>query len=427
MRRIFAVLAPLFAIAGCGGEVVLTAVEGSELSITANPTAIPVFNGVSTITVVGFKSQEDGGGPLTDGTQIFLTTTVGIIEERVEMRNGVARGYLRSNGRAGVANIVARSGAGIEAVLGGAGEGAPAGVLIGNAAGINILLTANPPTITPPNNTTELVATVFDNDNNRMPDVPIIFTTSAGSLASMSTTLRTNAAGQAIDRLTLLNEGSATVTAFSGAPEGGIRSNDVTVNRSTQTDVVVASVSPTSGAQGTTLSVTVSGANFQPGAIVSFGEDISVNSVTFVNSNQLVANITIDPAPQNTSSARTVTVINPDGSNGNLPNAFRIITTNPAPVISSLFPTATATRGAVVTVTINGFNFDPAAQVSFSSPAGSVNIVSTTFNSSNQIEVDIIVDPAPPGGSGPPAGTLFQVRVQNPDGLLSNSQGFTTN
>jgi hypothetical protein len=80
-----------------------------------------------------------------------------------------------------------------------------------------------------------------------------------------------------------------------------------------------------------------------------------------------------------------------------------------------------------VTVTINGFNFDPAAQVSFSSPAGSVNIVSTTFNSSNQIEVDIIVDPAPPGGSGPPAGTVFQVRVQNPDGLLSNSQGFTTN
>ncbi len=415
----FAGFASLFS--GCGGEVPLTAVGAATLFISANPTAIPVFNGASTITVVGFKDPEDGGGPLTDGTQIFLTTTVGVIEERVEMRDGVARGTLRSNGRAGLAIVVARSGAGVEAQLEGVGD-APGGVLIGNATGINILLTANPPTVVPPNNTTELVATVFDNSNNRMADVPIIFTTSAGALASMSTSLRTNAAGQAFDRLTLLNQETAVVTARSGA----IASNDVTVNRGTATDPIVASVSPTSGAPGDTLNVTISGANFQPGAIVSFGEDISVNSVRFVNSNQLVANITIDDAPQNTSSARDVTVTNPDGGSGSLASAFRITTTNPPPVINNISPPSTTLRNTAFDVTINGFNFDPSAQVIFSSSAGSVNINSTTVNATgDQIIVNIDIDDVPSGG--PPNGTVFQVQVRNPDLLTSNARTFTVN
>ena len=406
-------LLALASLTGCGGEVPLTAAEGSELSIVANPTAISVFEGVSNITVVGFKSVADGGGPLTDGTQIFLTTNVGIIEERVETRNGVAHGTLRSNGRAGLATVTARSGAGITAAL-------ENPVLIGNAEGINILLTANPPTLTSPNFTTELVATVFDNSNNRMANVPIIFTTTAGALATQGTSLRTNASGQAFDRLTLLNEPTATVTAFSGA----VQSNAVTVSRGTTTDPLVASVSPSSGSPGQTLSVTINGANFQPGAVVSFDDGIAVNSVRFVNSNQLVANITIDSNIQNTTSGRTVTVTNPDGSSGSLTDAFRIVTTNPAPEIANLFPIATATRNVIVTVTINGFNFDPAAQVIFSSPAGSVNIVDTRVNSASQIEVDIIIDTDPPG---PPAGTVFQVRVRNPDGLQSNANNFTVN
>ena len=309
-------LALLF-LAGCGGEVPLTATEGATLFITANPTAIPVFEGVSTITVVGFKAVADGGGPLTDGTQIFFTTDVGTIEERVEMQNGVARGTLRSNGRAGRATVIARSGAGIFAPL----EG-DARVLIGNAEGINILLTANPPTITPPNTTTELVATVFDNSNNRMPGVPIIFTTSAGALASMSTTLRTNGNGQAMDRLTLLNEESADVTAFSGA----VSSNTVTVNRATITDPVINFVSPSSGNPGDTLSVTINGANFQPGAVVGFDPGgIVINSTTFVSSTQIIVNITVDSSvPSTPDTPFDITVTNPDGGTDTLVNAFTV-------------------------------------------------------------------------------------------------------
>lgn len=395
----------------CGGEVPLTATEGAELSISANPTAIPVFQGVSTITVVGFKAVADGGGPLTDGTQIFLTTNVGTIEERVEIQNGVARGYLRSDGRAGLAAVSARSGAGIAATL-------ENPVLIGNAEGINILLTANPPTITSPNNTTELVATVFDNSNNRMPDVPIIFTTTAGALASMSTSLRTNALGQALDRLTLLNEDAATVTAFSGA----VTSNAVTVNRATTSEPLVNSVRPSSGAPGQTLSVTIRGANFQPGATASFGQGIAVNRVNFVNSGTLIANITIDPGAQITTAGRTVTVTNPDGGSGSLADAFLVTTPGslPPPFISSVNPPSNGTRGVAFTITITGTDFQPGAVVGFA--PGGITINSTTFVSSTQIDVNITVATVPTV----PLNTPFDVSVINPDGGTDTlPNGFT--
>jgi len=406
-------LALLF-LAGCGGEVPLTATEGATLFITANPTAIPVFEGVSTITVVGFKAVADGGGPLTDGTQIFFTTDVGTIEERVEMQNGVARGTLRSNGRAGRATVIARSGAGIFAPL----EG-DARVLIGNAEGINILLTANPPTLTSPNFTTELVATVFDNSNNRMSDVPIIFTTSAGALASASTSLRTNANGQATDRLTLLTEDSAEVKAFSGA----IESNPVTVNRGTTpapTGPLVTSIRPSSGAPGQTLSVTIHGANFQPGATVSFGQGIAVNGVTFVNSGTLIANITIDPSAQVSTGGRTVTVTNPDGGSGSLPDAFLVTTPGaaPAPIITSVVPPSSGLRATDISMTITGLNFQTGAAVGFS--PGGITIVSTTVVSSTQIAVVIQVD------TTVPAPTPFAITVTNPDGGTDTQpSGFT--
>ncbi len=391
--------------------VPLTAPGGASFTITANPTSIPAVGGTSTITIVMFKAAEDGGGTVADGTQIFLTTNLGVIEERVATTIGIARATLQSNGRAGTATITAVSG-NVTAE--------PVTVEVG--AGINIVITANPPTVSPPGFTTEIIATVFDSDNSRVANVPIIFTTSAGALASQGASLRTNATCQAFDRLTLLNEATASVTAFSGA----VASSPVTVGRGTVPGPLVTSIAPTSGLPGQTLEVTIDGLNFQPGAVVSFGEGISVNSVEFVNSNQLVGEITIDSDIQNTSASRTVTVTNPDGTSGSLPSAFRINTPNPSPLITSLSPTQTAVRGAPgETVFINGLNFQSGAQVTFTSGSGSVNVTFTQFNSASQMEVDIIVDPVASGG--PPVGTIFSVRVINPDGLQSNAANFTTN
>ena len=388
--------------------VPLTAPGGATFTITANPTSIPAVGGTSTITIVMFKAAEDGGGTVADGTQIFLTTNLGIIEERVATTIGIARATLQSNGRAGTATITAAPGT----VTAGP-------VMVEVGAGITILLTANPPTVSPPGFTSEIIATVFDAENNRVADVPIIFTASAGALASQGASLRTNASGQAFDRLTLLSEASASVTAFSGA----VASAAVTVNRGTIPGPNVTSISPTSGEPGETLNVTINGLNFQPGAVVSFGEGISVNSVRFDSSNQLVANITIDSDIQNTSASRTVTVTNPDGTSGSLSGAFRISTPNPAPRITSLTPTALSTRNVPELLTILGFDFQSGAQVTFT-PSGFVNFIGTPTVTASQILLTISVQ-SPPPLPGPPSPTVFQVRVINPDGLQSNPVNFT--
>ena len=360
-----------------------------------------------------FKAKVDGGGAVADGTQVFLTTDLGVIEERVATTIGIARATLRSNGRAGTATIRATSGtleektATVEVGAGGEGD--------------VITVVANPSVLGPQEFTSEIVATVTDSRGNPVADVPLIFGTDAGAMASAGAVLQTSSSGQAVDRLTFLDDGtdSATVTVTSGALTG-----TVTVSRATFDPPLIGSISPTSGSPGDTLDVTIDGLNFQFEALVNFGEGISVNSVEFVNSTRLVANITIDSNIQNTSSSRTVTVTNPDGKFGTLPSAFSITTPSPAPLITSLSPTQTSVRGATVTVFINGLNFQAGAQVTFSSSAGSVNILSTFFTSSTQMEVDITIDSVP---IGPPAGTVFLVRVINPDGLQSNVANFTAN
>ena len=388
-------------------SVPLTATTGSELSISANPTAIPAINGVSTITVTGFKSADDGGGTLPDGTQIFFTTNVGIIEQRVEMQNGVARGFLRGNGRAGLAAVEARSGAGITATL-------ASPVLVGNAEGINILVTANPATVGPPDFTSRIVATVFDNDNNALSDVPLVFSTTAGNLASESSILRTNQLGQVTDRLTLENESSATVTATSGNV-----SATTTISRGTVLTPIVSSVFPSSGAPGQTLNVTITGLNFLPGGTVSFGQGISINSISFVSSTQLVVNITIDVNARIETQGRTVTVTNPDGSSGSLSDAFRILAPGalPAPQITSVSPTgmASSDRGAGFPFTVRGLFFQSGTLVGFN-PAG-VAVSGETVNAAGDtITMTILIEPEPPGGTGPPANEVFDVTVTNPDG-----------
>ena len=381
----------------CGGGVPLTAPTGAELSIVANPTTIPVVNGISTVTVTGFKSADDGGGPLTNGTQIFFTTNVGLIDEQVEMRNGIAKAQLQSNGRAGSATVEARSGAGITATLANP-------VLIGNAGNINITVTANPATASRPDFTSDIVATVFDNDNNRLPDMPLIFSTSAGSLASQGSILTTNMNGQAFDRLTLIDETSATVTVSSGTASGS-----VSIGRGVGPDPIVASVFPSAGAPGQSLTVTITGLNFQSGAAVSFGQGISVNGVQFVNSTTLVVSITIDPNARTETTGRTVTVTNPDGGSGSLADAFRVLVPGaaPAPIILGVGPPSSGSQNTPsLNVPISGVDFQATPSIGF---GAGITVNSVTFNSSTSLTVNISIDAIAALG-------FRDITLVNPDG-----------
>jgi hypothetical protein len=82
------------------------------------------------------------------------------------------------------------------------------------------------------------------------------------------------------------------------------------------------SASPSSGAQGTNISVTLTGTNFVSGATCNFGAGITVNSCAFSSSTQLTAAISI--AAGATVGTRTVVVTNPDGASASLVNGFAV-------------------------------------------------------------------------------------------------------
>jgi choice-of-anchor C domain-containing protein len=82
------------------------------------------------------------------------------------------------------------------------------------------------------------------------------------------------------------------------------------------------SASPSSAARGATLDVHVLGSDFVNGATVAFGAGVTVNSVSFVNSGDLSANVTV--APGATVGARTIIVRNPDGGAGRCIRCFGV-------------------------------------------------------------------------------------------------------
>ena len=179
-----------------------------------------------------------------------------------------------------------------------------------------------------------------------------------------------------------------------------------------------ASLSPTSGTQGSSLSVTITGTNFTTGPTVDFGAGITVSSATLQSPTQIRANITI--AANAAPGTRTVTVTRTDGAMGKLPNAFTI--SQPPPTIASLSPSTAQGFGPAFTLTVNGTNFISSSVVQVN---GSNR--TTTFVNATQLTAAIpasdlattatslsitVFTPAPGGGASVPANvTLTQPSI----------------
>jgi hypothetical protein len=135
---------------------------------------------------------------------------------------------------------------------------------------------------------------------------------------------------------------------------------------------VLTSITPNGGTQGTSVAVTLAGSNFLPGTTVAVsGTGVSVTGVTVASSTRLTATFVI--AATAAVGARSVTVATTAGS-----SAAQTFTVNaPAPVkptLTSLAPGA-ASRGARITVTLNGTNFTSPATVAVQGSGVSVSNV----------------------------------------------------
>jgi hypothetical protein len=141
---------------------------------------------------------------------------------------------------------------------------------------------------------------------------------------------------------------------------GGSSETDFALARYLGAGPAIASVSPAAVGQGGTVTATITGSGFLPGAVASVsGSGVSVTSTTYVSPTKVKAHLTV--APDAAPGPRDVTVTDPSGGTGTCPGCLMV---DPGPTPTSAAP-ASGARGAMEYVMISGSGFQPGAQVRF--------------------------------------------------------------
>ena len=148
------------------------------------------------------------------------------------------------------------------------------------------------------------------------------------------------------------------------------------------TSIGVSSTSPTQGPTTGGTVVTITGAGFQTGATVTFGNTQST-AVTVASSTEIGA-----MSPPESSGTVAITVTDPNAQSASLPSAF---TYTSGPSVTSVSPNSGPVTGGT-TVTLLGSGFQSGASVTF----GGIAAASVTLVSSTEIQA---VSPVSPAGT----------------------------
>ncbi len=145
----------------------------------------------------------------------------------------------------------------------------------------------------------------------------------------------------------------------------------------------ISSVSPSSGKQNQTLTVTIYGSGFTGATDVSFGAGITVNSKNVDSDTKITANMTI--ALDASVGTRDVTVTKPDFLPGTKYAAFTV--DSGSVKVTSVIPSA-GKQGQSMVVAIYGENFTGATDVSF---GAGITVNSRNVDSDTKITVNITI------------------------------------
>jgi hypothetical protein len=300
-----AALVAVLAVASCD-KAALTAPSGSTITLFSN-TTIVALNGTAEITAQVFAS---GNIPVHNGTVVDFTTTIGTIDPaEVRTHDGKATARLYPGTTSGKATVRAFSG--------GINSGDLA-LTIGAAAVSKITLGSSASSVPSNGGTVTLFAVVVDADGNPVPNVPVVFTTTAGTLGA--TTVTTDGAGRATTTLTTSSTAQVTATA------GTVASTALTITAAAKPSVTLGA-STTNPAAGQPVAFTV-GVTASSGATtaairsvsIQFGDGQSQNlgtgasstaSHTYSSGGTYTATATATDANGETGSASVVILVTP--------------------------------------------------------------------------------------------------------------------
>jgi hypothetical protein len=161
------------------------------------------------------------------------------------------------------------------------------------------------------------------------------------------------------------------------------------------------SISPTSGARGTAVPVTLTGTNLSGATAVTMSGTGVTCSVTGSTATTITATCTITSTAALT--ARNVTATTPNGTTNTLTGAFRVT----GPTVTAISPAAHARGGAAFVVTITGTDLQGATAVTFSGTGVTATVTGTPTSTTVTANVTITATAAQ---------TARTVRVNTPSG-----------
>src|SRR5262245_61054339 len=157
-------------------RVPLLAPSGSVITLTSSATVLP-FNGS---TVIQAQVIEAAGTPPHSGTHITFTTSLGTIQpaDAETDTSGIAKVTFLAGPQSGTATITAISGGASVSATG------AVKILVGAAAVGRVNVAASPASVPAAGGTTTITASVLDVNGNILPNVPVSFSATTGTLSA---------------------------------------------------------------------------------------------------------------------------------------------------------------------------------------------------------------------------------------------------
>jgi hypothetical protein len=198
--------------------------------------------------------------------------------------------------------------------------------------------------------------------------VPVTLT---GTAFAAPLTINASGSGITVSSVSVVSSTQATAT-FNIAANAGVGQQNVSVTTGGRTSGNVSfnvtaatgaptltSISPSTGAQGSTVPVTLTGTGFvAPLTVNASGSGITVSNISVVSSTQATATFNI--ATNAGTGQHNVSVTTTAGTSGTTP--FTVTAASGLPTLTSITPSSGA-LGTSVNVTLTGTNFTTASQV----------------------------------------------------------------
>lgn len=369
-RRALVALALLAAVASAAcDKVPLTAPTGSTVTLFSNTTIVPV-NGAADITATVIEA---GGTLVQNGTLVTFTTTIGQLDPaEARTRDGKVTVRLVAGARSGRAVVRAFSGGVTSGDL---------SVDIGGAAAGSINLSANPTNVPASGGSSTVLAIVFDVDGNRLPGVPVSFTTTAGSLSS--TVVVSNSQGEASTMITTNRDADVTASTGGSGRGDGARAAVTATVKITASALPTVTITPSNTpVADSPTTFTVAAAATAPATVRSVMIDFGDGTVRSFGNVSSVAHT------YRSGGTFTVTATVEDSNGGRSTGSTVVVVQASAPLVALTVTSPVAVNGIAtfaVTITQNPGNV-PVQSVSFNFGDGAVREVqslSTTYSYSS--------------------------------------------